>query len=59
MPAPSKKGGSSQIYNTSGLINNEAYKITGTQHGIQQPLFAGVKGGAKKPAPKKKVPRAK
>ena len=52
---PKKTGGSAQIYNTAGLINNQGYTITGTQYSIQQPLFAEyTRGGAKKKETKKK-----
>ena len=51
---PKKTGGSAQIYNTAGLINDQGYTITGNQYGIQSPLFAYIRGGAKKKETKKK-----
>jgi hypothetical protein len=56
---PKKTGGSAQIYNTTGLINNQGYTVTGNQYSIQQPLFANIKGGAKNIVTKKKTTKKK
>jgi hypothetical protein len=56
---PKKTGGSAQIYNTSGLISNQGYTVTGNQYSIQPPLFAHIQGGAKKIVPKKKTTKKK